>query len=67
APKKIGAAINPDRSPFDHNREMMKQAAYFMKTFAAPGVFKSQQAPSGRSLSSLNAIPPSPVGERASK
>jgi hypothetical protein len=60
-PKKIEAAILSDHSLFDHNREMMKQAYLIMKTFAAPGAITSQQAPSGRSLLSLYAFPPSPA------
>jgi hypothetical protein len=59
--KKIGAAIGSDRSPFDHNREMMKQAYFIMKTFAAPGAITSQHAPTGRSLLSLNDLPLSPA------
>jgi hypothetical protein len=55
--EKNGAAIGSDRSPFDHNREMMKQAYLIMKTFAAPGAITSQQAPAGRSLLSLNDLP----------
>jgi hypothetical protein len=66
-PKKIEAAVWSDRSLFDHNREIMKQAFLFMKPFAAPGAFTPQQAPSEWSLSSLDTFPPSPVSERASK
>jgi hypothetical protein len=45
----------------------LKQAFLFMKQFAAPGAFTSQQRRPQRSSFGLNTIPPSPVSERASK